>query len=369
MEQSDRRKWLALSLWPGFGVKSWLKLNRMTDNPVAIFDDRTLQARFTDGRRSTEDFGKLLDMADAELARAQTESFGIITVQDPQFSHLLRSIPDPPPVLFYRGDISFLDTLSMGIVGTRHPTAYGIEMTRKFATGLSKRNITIVSGLAIGIDAHAHDAALRQSGKTVAVLGCGLDQDYPRSNRELRCRIEHEGLVVSEYPWGTAPNPGQFPRRNRIISGLSWGTLIVEARESSGALITANLALEQNREVFALPGNITSAASRGPLSLIRQGAVPVTEIDDILEHLPGRPGRDTSNTNHLPDLQPPENLTDSEKILWSCLSCDAESVDDLIVKSGLPASQVHSILLKFELSGRVQQLPGKQYKFNSKSSN
>jgi DNA processing protein len=368
MSSSNKRKWLALSLWHGFGAKSWQKLLHLTENPLEIFENKELLKLFTGGRRSATEFNRLLDKADEEEARSRVEGFHIMALCDPDYPPLLRSIPDPPPVLYCIGDRTLLPSVSVSIVGTRYPTSYGIEITRKFAAELARSGLTIVSGLAVGIDAQAHESTLNTSGKTIAVLGCGLNQNYPASNHALRARIESDGLVVSEYPWGTSPSPGQFPQRNRIISGLSLGTLIIEAREGSGALITGNLALEQGREVMAVPGKITSTASKGPLMLIQQGATPILSVEDVLNQLP-QFNMDGSTGRHR-DLQPeypPESLTSEEKTLWRALSVSPVLLDNLIAGSGLPAPSVHSILLKFELTGWVEQLPGKHYKLTLKN--
>jgi DNA processing protein len=280
-------------------------------------------------------------------------------------------IADPPLILYGRGDLTTLTGYSIAVVGTRRPTAYGGAVATRLARDLAERGLVIVSGLARGIDSAAHRGALEAHGKTVAVLGSGLDVIYPRENKRLAEEVQAAGAVTTEFPLGTSPAPENFPIRNRIISGLSLGTVIVEASEHSGSLITARLALEQNREIFAVPGNITSAQSFGPHHLIKQGAKLVEQWTDVLEELPLDirrrllPQADGVQAAAAPPESPSlfeASLTPEQKLVFDVLHPDQPMFIDAISGSiEVPSSQVLTTLLELEMSGLVRQLPGKNF--------
>lgn len=283
-----------------------------------------------------------------ELERLARHDVDAYTLDDPDYPRMLRHIPSPPPVLYVRGALLPCDDLAVGIVGTRRATAYGTDMTARFARDLAAAGVTIVSGLALGIDTVAHRVALEQDGRTIAVFGCGLDTIYPPRNRTLAERIVDNGALVSEYPLGTRPDARNFPVRNRIISGLSRGVLVVEAPLKSGALITTMFAGEQGRDVWAVPGSALSAASAGCHALIRDGATLVTSADDILTELNVERARDHEQTRLLlPD-------TAGERLLLMLIGAEPRHVDELAHESGLPIHEASGTLLAMELKGLVR---------------
>ena len=295
------------------------------------------------------------DSADQECRAVARLGVRIVDFRAPDYPRLLLEIPDPPPFLYVRGELAD-DAPAVAIVGSRRASGYGLLATGRLARELAERDITVVSGLARGIDTAAHRGAQQGGGRTVAVLGCGLDIVYPPENAHLFAEIAAQGALVSEFPLGTPPLAENFPRRNRIISGLSRGVLVVEAAEKSGSLITARMALEQGREVFAIPGNITQAASRGTNRLIKEGAKLVEEVADILEELPAGPRQP-----FLPLSLPLPNLSSAEGTLHSLLAEGPLHIDEIVVKSKLTVAEVSAILLSLELKGVVQQLPGKYF--------
>jgi DNA processing protein len=277
---------------------------------------------------------------------------------------LLEEIYDPPLVLYAQGNMEIMEDPCIAIVGTRKPTIYGLQISQGMASDLGSRGIAVVSGLARGIDAAAHRGCLEGGGKTIAVLGCGIDIVYPKENRQLTKRIQGQGLLLSEFAPGTSPSPQNFPVRNRIISGLSLGTVIIEASEYSGSLITARLAMEQNRELFAIPGNLTSPQSFGPNFLIKQGAKLVQSWRDIVEELPSGLrqaifSREDAKVPPAPELA---MLSDEETSLIRLLKQDeAIQFDKLFKSSGLEIPRLSGLLLKLEAGGWIRQLPGNLY--------
>jgi len=308
---------------------------------------------------------------------------GVATLDlaDEHYPAWLRAIPDPPPVLYCDGSLEPGDRQAVAIVGSRQATPYGLRVTDALARELSALGFTIVSGFARGIDAAAHRAALASGGRTVAVLGCGLDVDYPSGHASLRTEIAGSGAVLTEFAPGTAPFATNFPRRNRIISGLALGVVVVEAAEDSGSLITARLALEQGREVFAVPGPIDAPTSRGPHGLLKQGAKLVETVDDIVEELLSQletmrtPRIDPLHlkSNGCPDFvatgagrrrpfaPKPPDLSPEEQVVLRVIGREPRHLDDLTEQSRLPAAEVTRILLGLELKALVHQLPGQQY--------
>lgn len=293
---------------------------------------------------------------DAALEQAQRACDLILTWDDPAYPRRLKEIPQPPPVLYIKGTLAPEDDWSLAVVGTRNASAYGKEIARTLCTELARNKMTIVSGLARGIDAAAHVAALDANGRTIAVLGNGIEQTYPPEHAKLARMIAEHGALVTDYPVGMKPDATNFPARNRIISGLSLGVLFVEGDEQSGAMITCDFALEQDREVFAVPGNIFRRESRGPNKLIRESrAKLVTRVEDILEEL---------NLTMIAEKQQARAIVPSnetEAVLIKYLSADPVHVDDLRQKSGLPIAQVTSTLALMELKGMVMQTGAMNY--------
>jgi DNA processing protein len=287
--------------------------------------------------------------AQAELERLARLGFRFLGRSDPGFPPLLRAIHDPPPGLFLRGEQepALLARPAVAIVGARACSAYGRQIARGLARELAAAGLVVVSGLARGVDAEAHRGALDASGPTVAVLGCGIDRDYPAANRELARQVAATGLVVSEYAPGVEPAPWRFPARNRIVAGLCAATVVVEARERSGALITADFALEEGREVFAVPGEITSALSAGSNALLRLGATPLTRAEDVLE----------SFGLTAPEPSPPELGPGAAAVLERVRE-GATGADELARATGLGAGELAAVLTELELAGAVSQEEG-----------
>lgn len=299
--------------------------------------------------------------AEHETAWLAEPNHHLITLSDPRYPRLLREIPDPPAALYVIGDPDLLSATQLGIVGSRNPTPGGSETAHAFASYLTQSGLTITSGLAMGVDAAAHRGALGAGGKTIAVAGTGLDRVYPARHRELAHEIAAQGALISEFALGTPALAHNFPRRNRIISGLSLGVLVVEAALQSGSLITARLAAEQGREVFAIPGSIHNPLARGCHALIRQGAKLVETAADILEELGPMaqitaPARQTDGAGNITSGLGVEAMT-----LLDCLGFDPTPVDSLIERSGLTPEAVSSMLLVLELQGHVVAAPGGHY--------
>jgi DNA processing protein len=296
--------------------------------------------------------------ADDQLKKLNKIGGRIVTLWDKEYPALLRKIYDPPALLFILGKLKETDSRSIALVGTRHPTHYGQSVTENITRDLAQHNITIVSGLARGIDTIAHLSALKYKTRTVAVIGSGLDMPYPPENKKLLDRISEEGAVISEFPMGTKPDAPNFPRRNRIISGFSLGTLVIESADDGGALITATTALDQNREVFAIPGNITEKRSSGTNKLIRDGrAKLVTCVQDIYDEL--------ALQLHLPfdqnNIQPLPDLTPAEQSILRLISDEPIQIDLLAEQAEVSSSEALVTLLSLEFKGIIRQLPGKLF--------
>lgn len=295
---------------------------------------------------------------DDEMAKLEKENVRVMTILDEDYPKLLKEIYSPPSLLFWRGQMPGDDEFFLAIVGTRKPSTYGQHVARTLARDLAQSGLTIVSGLALGIDSLAHSAALEGSGKTMAVLGCGVERSniYPASNRYLGEKIvDRGGCIISEHPLGTPPLKHHFPRRNRVISGLSLGTLVVEAPLKSGALLTAQLALEQNREVFAVPGNITSAYSAGTNNLIKMGARVAVNAQDILETLNLQKA-----TEYLAASEVVPEGEEEIKIL-DFLKREPIHVDELARSTGLPIQTINATLTLMEMKGKVRHMGGMNY--------
>lgn len=365
--------WLTLALIPGLGAVGMGRLIRELGEPglvLAAGRERLLQVQGI--RQPVVDAiinNPPSREAEIELQRLRQNNFSLLTWNDPAYPALLREIYTPPMLLYVNGDVELLTRPSIAIVGSRAATSYGLKIGRRLGAGLAAHGLNVVSGLALGVDAAAHASALEAGGITVAVLGCGLDVPYPRRNLALARRIADRGVIVSEYPLGTQPEAFRFPARNRIISGLALGVVVVEAAERSGSLITARLAMDEGREVFAIPGRVDSATSAGTHSLLQQGAKLVYKLDDILVEL----------SAHLTDFQPAsgkeENdqgdmagveLTPEERSIMKILEPYPSHIDAIIDGAGVKAAKVQEILLMLELKGVVESLSGSQYRLIGK---
>ncbi len=296
--------------------------------------------------------------AEAVLALCEAHQIDVLSDARPDYPRVLREIYDPPAVLFVRGGLQASDALSVGVVGTRHATQYGLRQAERLAGGLARAGLTVVSGLARGIDAAAHRGALAGGGRTLAVLASGVLNIYPPEHAQLAAEVAAHGALLSEAPPNSEPLPGAFPQRNRLISGLSLGVVVVEAAERSGALITARHAMEQGREVFAVPGNVDSRASRGCHQLIRDGARLVESVDDVLEELgplvEAAPGDGRPPVHHPAELL----LNEIEQQVLAAIGSQTTSIDQVVAQSQLPISQVLATLSVLEMRRLVRRLSG-----------
>ena len=378
MTADESLHWLALRMSAGLGTR---KAGRL----VEIF--RTPQAIFRASRSELEAAGLSPAVAQSvasgcafEEAAEQHEKIAklgvvLIPITDPRYPARLREIFDPSPLLYARGRVELLGNLMLGVVGTRRPTPYGTQVATRLSKDLCEAGLTIASGMARGIDTAAHRAVLEAGGDTIAVFGCGVDEVYPAENRKLAETIAEKGLVISEFPMGAPPYPQNFPVRNRIISGMSAGVLVVEGGEYSGSAITAKLASEQNRDMFAVPGNVTSKMSWGPNLLIKQGAKLVQEWNDVVTELKAEDRRRLVDQCRN-KLNQKENVTDESKplllasevnsnarVILKALAHDTPVGLDALIEAieGLDTSDIIAGLFELELGGLVRQLPGKSY--------
>jgi DNA processing protein len=366
---------LALALTPNLGPKRIADAMRELRCPAQLF---ALTLTELEGLRFPADAaqfifdGKARRAAEEEAGRFSSKGVTLITLASPEYPERLKEIYDPPPVLWVRGDVGLLSRPSIAIVGTRHPSPYGMQVAEMLARDLSARRLTIVSGMARGIDTCAHKGALAARMPNVAVWGTGIDVVYPKENRKLAEEIlAAGGAIVSEVPMGTFPAPQNFPRRNRIISGLSIGVLVVEASENSGTRVTARCAAEQDRDLYAVPGNVTAKNSWTPNTLIKQGAKLVGSWEDVWEDLPSQvrleleqQTGDESKGEAIASLLPDPVLRAEESIVLKVLRTDESlQIDELLDKleAQLTSSEVFTALFELELSGRVRCLPGKNY--------
>ena len=359
MEHHELKHWIAFTRVPYIGTvrlrlleKHFGELSGAWRASEADLREAGLDERAT---RSVLRHRNRID-PDAELALLERHSCSAITWNDSEYPARLKEIDDAPPVLYIRGELLPKDERSVAVVGTRRVTAYGREVTHRLSTDLAKSDVVVVSGLASGVDGIAHRAALEAGGRTVAVLGNGVDIVYPHQHARLAEQIAEDGAIVSEHPIGTKPKAEHFPRRNRILSGITLGTLVIEAAESSGALITARHALDQNREVFAVPGSILSPGSRGTNALIqRMEAKPVHKHEDILEEL------NLSFVGAQIEMAALFPANDDESKVLIHLSQEPTHIDDVIRGSGMTISVVSSLLAMMELRGLVRQVGGMNY--------
>jgi DNA processing protein len=354
---------LSLYLAPGLGNILMARLLAAFGHPAAV-----LQASSRDlcqvpgvGKKlaAALDASSLRQAADQELQKAEQEKVTILGRDDPRYPEYLRHIYNAPAVLYVKGDVDLLTSFCVAMVGSRAATVYGTRIAADLACRLARGGVTVVSGVALGIDAAAHSGAL-QGGKTIGVLGCGLDVIYPRQHQDLYGQIIADGALVSEAPFGAKPEAFRFPARNRIISGLSRGVVVVEAARQSGSLITARLALEQGREVFAIPGRIDSLKSSGAHRLLQEGATLVHTVDDIFDEL-GLGGVQGAISRRGDEKRLGTALTLDEEKLYGWLDVYPQNIDELIQNSQMAPEKVAELLLLLELKGLIESLSGNQY--------
>jgi len=360
------RYWLALLHAPGVGAIRFLRiLEHEPDLPRFFADYGASCNALNIPPKLRRYLGKPNWQAvDIALAWAENTHCHIISLFDPRYPALLKEIPDPPPILFVRGDVSLLARPQLAIVGSRNPSVSGSQLAHDFAAALSRHGLIITSGLALGIDSASHQGALNADGKTIAVAGTGPDRIYPARHRELGHHIAGQGALVSEFPPGTPPVASNFPRRNRIISGLALGTLVIEAALKSGSLITARLAAEQGREVFAIPGSIHNPLARGCHVLIQQGAKLIMEAGDILEELAPLATFAIEQEHRSTDSAPAGKNTFPDHPLLEKMGFEPISIDALVERSGLTAEAVSSMLLTLEIQGIVASTGGLYSRIN-----
>ncbi|MGQ3891973.1 DNA-processing protein DprA [Legionella sp. CNM-4043-24] len=327
-------------------LKRWPELKEMFDLSKQALEEAGLPARLAAAIKAFD-----MNEVEKDLLWEQQEDHHLLTWEDAHYPALLKEIHDPPTVLYAAGNLACLQKTRIAMVGTRKPSVSGQETARYFARELASHQLCVVSGLALGIDSEAHAGCLAAQGSTIAVMGTGIDQIYPRRNQRLAEKIRENGLLLTEFSLKTSANAGHFPRRNRIISGLSLATLVVEAAIKSGSLITARLALEQNRDVLAIPGSIHNPLSRGCHHLLQQGARLVTSIQDIFDEL----GID--KTQNITQHARPSLATDSKNLV-KCVGFDVSSVDQIIQRSGLSVEDVSCELAELELQGFIKAVPG-----------
>jgi DNA processing protein len=362
----EKAWWLALHLVPGVGRITFKKLVDYFGHPRDVMQATGGQLTRVTGigpkiAQSITGF-QAARAVEREMRAAKAAGCQIVTQDDESYPSLLRTIDDPPPVLYVKGALGDPTAPGVAVVGSRHPSTYGKVVAEQLARALAECGVTVVSGLARGIDSVAHVNSLESGGRTIAILGCGLSYMYPPENRRLAERISHQGAVVSEFPMTTKPDRLNFPLRNRTISGLSLGTVVVEAGERSGALITAQWALEQGREVFAVPGNVTAPTSRGTNRLIKMGAKLVECVDDILEELPQYAlGGKRDRAPAQREFCQADSTPDERRLLEVLDPVEARHIDWIIEQAHFPTSLVSSLLLRLELEGKVTQLPGKLF--------
>lgn len=362
----EKAWWIALHMVPGVGRITFKKLVEYFGHPRAVMQATAGQLTRVSGigpKIASAITGfQAVRAVERELRLAEHHGCQVLTQVEERYPSLLKTIEDPPPVLYVRGESSALTTPGVAIVGSRRPSTYGKVVAEQLARELAASGVMVVSGLARGIDSVAHAGTLANGGRTIAVLGCGLAYMYPPENRPLAERISRQGAVVSEFPMTTKPDRLNFPLRNRTISGLALGTVVVEAGERSGALITAQWALEQGREVFAVPGNVTAPTSRGTNRLIKLGAKLVEGVEDILEELPAYALSDKRPQASQSMDVCQVNLTPDEcRVLELLDPVEPRHIDWIIEQVHLPTSLVSGLLLKLELDGSVTQLPGKLF--------
>ena len=371
---SEATYWLALALTAGLGPTRIKKLIEHCGTAERVFQTSLTELEAMGMRAVSAQSiatGKSMELALEECGKAAEAHARIISLSDPEYPSRLKEIYDPPVILFVKGCVEVLAQPGIAMVGTRHPTPYGSGMAERLSTDLAARGLVIISGLARGIDAASHRGAIAAKGKTVAVLGTGIDVMYPKENTRLTEQmLALGGALITEFPVGTSPAPQNFPIRNRIISGMSAGVLVVEAAEYSGTRITSRCALEQNRDVYAVPGNVTNKNSWGPNTLIKQGAKLVATWEDVWEELPADVQAALSSMqNESPEPQtaslfPDEAISPHEKKILKLLKADESThIDELVelLENEVSSSEIFAALFELELNGKIRQLPGKNF--------
>jgi DNA processing protein len=368
-------EWLAVSLTPGLGPTKAKKLVEHFGSPEAVLRAPLTELEATGIQASSAQSlatGKSAELAREEIAKASASGVTLISIDDLSYPPRLKEIYDPPLILYVRGNTEVLTRPGVAMVGTRHPTPYGSGMAERLGCDLAAQGLTIISGMARGVDTASHRGAISAKGKTIAVFGTGVDVIYPKENSRLSEQIlTFGGALISEFPLGTFAAPQNFPIRNRIISGMSVGVLVVEAAEYSGTRITARCALEQNRDVYAVPGNVTNKNSWGPNTLIKQGANLVATWEDVWEELPQEvrltltPAVSAESPSGSPaSLFPDEGLPPHEKRILGLLKADESThIDEIIerLESEMSSSEIFAALFELELTGKVKQMPGKNF--------
>jgi len=352
----DVALWVALSWIKGLGSQTFCQLLRAFGDPEGVFAATGKQLREVVTANIADEIsaGPNAELTAATLTWLKEPGNHIITLADQSYPQTLLEIPDPPPLLYAKGDLQLLDSRCIAVVGSRNATPQGEKNAEDFAAALSAHGYCITSGLALGIDGAAHRGGLKAKGSTIAIVGTGLDIVYPSKHRELAHQIAQRGLILSEFGLGTPSRAQNFPRRNRIISGLSAGCLVVEANVQSGSLITARLAAEQGREVFAIPGSIHSPLSKGCHQLIKQGAKLVDNIQDIIDELGG-----VTTQQQAQDASSVEAM-EANPIL-DCMGFEAVSIEVLLERTGLTSDNLSAMLLMLELENKIASLPGGRY--------
>jgi DNA processing protein len=353
----EKLQWLSLSQIEGLGCQTFCQLLKTFGSPSEIYRKKFKELRAVVSEKIALEIGQGVDQTGLQdtltwLAQANNH---LVTLADTDYPKALLEIADPPPLLYAKGNLALLNKLSIAIVGSRNASVQGEKNAEAFAQGLAEHGLCIVSGLALGIDGAAHRGALKAKGDTIAVVGTGLDMVYPAQHRDLAHQIASSGLIISEFPLGTLSKPQNFPRRNRLISGLSLGCLVVEANLKSGSQITARLSAEQGREVFAIPGSIHSPLAKGCHQLIKQGAKLVDSLQDIVEEL------NLSKAVSAPLAEENSPTNQDQQRLLEAMAYDAISIETLVQLTGLTVSTLSSMLTLLELEGRITGLAGGQY--------
>jgi DNA processing protein len=364
-----KRSWIALNMVPGVGAVTYRKLLNAFGSPEHVFCASSHLLRSVPGinekiARNIVNFG-FPDIVKKELAAIERHQVHVITYQDDEYPERLKKIFDPPPILYVKGNLLQPHEVIVAVVGSRKASTYGRTVAENLCREFALKGVTVISGMARGIDSRAHRGSLKAGGRTIAVLGCGVDVIYPPENAQLYHEIVEQGSVISEFPMATKPDRGNFPARNRVISGMSLGTVVVEAGIRSGALITADMALEQGRDVFAVPGNISSASSKGTNRLIKQGAALIEHADDVLNALPLEISQELQGPQQefLFEQKHPSlpALTQEEQHIFNCIEHQPLHIDEITVRSQLPSGRVSALLMMLEMKNLIRQIAGKMF--------
>lgn len=361
----DLKEWIWFANLKGIATRKKAELLRLFNSPAEIYKADAIELAKT-GVLNRDNITAVLskeyrDTVDRMIEEIDKKNINVISLNSSTYPELLKNICDPPVCLYVKGKL-YADELSIAVVGSRRASGYGITVAKKISGELAQSNICVISGMARGIDTAAHVGALSVKGRTIAVLGCGIDLVYPPENKKLMEQIIEYGAVISEYPPGVEPAPHHFPVRNRIVSGMSVGVLVVEAGEKSGSLITAQLALEQGRDVYALPGNVISINSKGTNKLIQDGAKLVTSVQDILDELHWYKNFNTKNVHFENNSKINSSLDNDEKDVFELLSFESLYIDEIQKKLSINMPLLHSILLSLEMKGLIKRDPGGKYR-------